>query len=279
MAKLLDIVNSPWALPAEKLDEIVAIYCAHVRGEKIDLAAIEARIGRPLAPATSADETYDLVDGVAVIGVDGILAKRMNLMMSISGGASTELIGRDLRAAIEDPRVHAILLDIDSPGGSVEGIDTLAEQIFAARAVKPIAALGSDWMTSGAYWLGAAAQHVYIAGPTTVTGSIGVRSKHVDTSGMQEKMGVKTTDIFSGKYKAMGSENGPLSEDALAYLQSLMDDLYTTFVDSVARYRGLKVDAVLATMADGKMFIGKKAVAAGLVDGMMTREALIASLM
>src|SRR3972149_6566372 len=104
MAKLLDIVNAPWALPAEKLDEIVAIYCAHVRGEKIDLDALVARIGQPLPGANSAEQRYAIVDGVAVVTVDGVLAKRMNLMSQISGGASTELIGRDLRDALADPR-------------------------------------------------------------------------------------------------------------------------------------------------------------------------------
>lgn len=278
MAKLLDIVNAPWALPADKLDEIVAIYCAHVRGEKIDLAAIEARVGKPLAPAASAQASYDIVNGVALIAVDGVLAKRMNLMSMISGGASTELIGRDLQDALADPRVHAIMLEIDSPGGSVDGTEALAEQVFAARGVKPIVAWGADWMTSGAYWIGAAAENVYISGETTITGSIGVRSKHVDTSGAQEKMGVKTTDIYSGKYKAMGSENGPLTEEAKAYLQSIMDQLYTVFVDSVARYRGVSAETVLKNMADGRMFVGSAAVAAGLVDGVSTRDALIADL-
>jgi signal peptide peptidase SppA len=278
MAKLLDIVNAPWALPAEKLDEIVAIYCAHVRGEKIDLAAIEARIGRPLAAAAGAEQHYDIVDGVAVVAIDGVLSKRMNLMSQISGGASTELIGRNVQEALADPRVHAILIEIDSPGGSVDGTEALAEQIYAARGVKPVISWGADWMTSGAYWIGAAAEAVYIAGATTITGSIGVRSKHVDTSGMQEKMGVKTTDIYSGKYKAMGSENGPLTDEAKAYLQSFMDQLYTVFVDSVARYRGVSSDTVLTKMADGKMFVGRAAIEAGLVDGVSTREALIADL-
>lgn len=273
--RLIDVVNSPWALPSAKLGEIVAIYCAHVRGEKIDLAAIEARLGHPLA---NDQRPYEVRNGIAVISVDGVLAKRMNLLTSISGGASTELIGSQLDAALSDTGVNGIVLAIDSPGGAVDGTQTLANKVYAARGAKPIVAWGDGSMTSGAMWIGSAASEVYISGDTVITGSIGVAMQHVDVSKSQEKMGVKTTDIYSGKYKRIASENGPLTEDAAAYLQTISDQMYTVFVEAVARNRGVSVDAVLKNMADGRLFVGRAAIEAGLVDGVSTLDQLIADM-
>lgn len=275
MSKLLDIVNAPWALPSEKLAEVVAIYCAHVRGDKIDLKAIEASLGKPLA---NEQPPYEIVDGVAIVQLQGVLSKRMNMMSRISGGASTELVGRDLRAAMDDPRVHAVLLAIDSPGGSVDGTQTLADQVFAARGRKPIVAWADGAMTSGAYWIGSAASEAYISGDTVFTGSIGVAMQHVDISRYEEKIGIKTTDIYAGRYKRMASENAPLSDEGRAMLQSMVDQIYSVFVDQVARNRGTDTDTVLKNMADGRLFVGRAAITAGLVDGVSTLDALIVDL-
>jgi signal peptide peptidase SppA len=275
VSKILDIVNSPWALLPEKLDQVVAIYGAYVRGEKIDIAAIEAQLGKPLV---NEQPPYEIIDGVAVVPVQGVLSKRMNLLSRISGGASTEIIGRDVRAALADQRVHAIVLDIDSPGGSVDGTQTLADQVFGARAQKPIVAFADGIMTSGAYWIGSAAQEIYLSGNTVITGSIGVATQHVDFSRANDKFGITVTDIYAGKYKRITSENKPLSDEGRAALQAIVDQIYTTFVDDVARNRGVDTDAVLKNMADGKLFVGKAAIEAGLVDGVSTFDALIADL-
>lgn len=275
MSKLLDIVNAPWALPAEKLSEIVAIYCAHVRGEKIDLKALEAQLGRPLA---NEQPPYEIRDGVALVGVQGVLAKRMNLLTRISGGSSTEIIGRNLRAALDDPRVHAILLDIDSPGGTVDGTQTLAGEVYAARGAKPIVSLAGGMMASAAYWIGSAAAESYIAEETTITGSIGVVMEHVDISRYEEKLGVKTTEIYAGKYKRIDSDYAPLSQEGRAYLQAIVDQMYSVFVDQVARNRDTDADRVLKNMADGRLFVGRAAIDAGLVDGVSTLDALIADM-
>jgi hypothetical protein len=116
--KLLDILTAPWAIEPGKLLEIQAIYLAHARGEKADLAAIEARLGKPLANET---KPYTIDQGVAILPIEGIIARRANMFMDISGGASTQIVQRDLQAALQDPAVHSILLAIDSPGGSVDG--------------------------------------------------------------------------------------------------------------------------------------------------------------
>jgi signal peptide peptidase SppA len=276
--RVIDIVNAPWALEPRAHDQLLAIYGAYLRGEKIDVKAIEAQIGRPLENEKQAG--YETIAGVAVIPVHGVLAKKMNLFSQISGGASTQLIARDIRAAQEDPRVHAILLDIDSPGGAVDGTQALADVIYGYRAGgKAIDAWADGQMTSAAYWIGSAARRVHISGDTTVTGSIGVATKHVDVSKANEKYGQVHTDIFAGKYKRVATENAPLSEEGRAALQEMVDAIYTVFVDGVARNRGTDAETVIKNMADGRLFVGKAAIKAGLVDGVSTFQAAIEGLL
>ncbi len=276
--RVIDIVNAPWALEPRKHQQLVAIYSAYLNGEKINLEAIEAQLGRPLQ--NEDQEGYDIVDGVAVVPVHGVIAKKMNLFSRISGGASTQLIARDLRQAQDDPRVHAIMLDIDSPGGTVDGTQSLADTVYAMRAgAKPIVAWADGTMASGAAWIGSAASKVYISGDTVITGSIGVAMQHVDVSKANERYGVTVTDIYAGKYKRVASENKPLSDEGRAALQEMVDAIYSVFVDSVARNRGTNTEAVLKNMADGRLFVGRAAIQAGLVDGVATFDAAIAGLL
>ena len=273
--KLLDVVTSPWAIQPEKLIEIQAIYATHLRGEKIDIGAVEKRIGRPLA---NEPQGYEVRDGVAILPVQGVIAKRMNLFSQISGGVSTELVARDLKAALADPAVEAIVLAIDSPGGTVDGTQALADLVAGARGTKPIVTWSDGCMCSAAYWIGAAADAVYIDSGTVQVGSIGVVASHVDVSQREAQMGVKTTEIVAGKYKRIASQYGPLTEEGRASMQEQVDYLYSLFVGAVAKSRGVSEEKVLQDMADGRVFIGAQAVAAGLVDGVSTLDGLIASL-
>ncbi|KKK95489.1 hypothetical protein LCGC14_2672290, partial [marine sediment metagenome] len=179
MLRMIDVLNSPWAIIPEKLVEIREIYFRHLRGEEIDLSAIEAQLGRRL---NNEQRRIEVMDGVAVLAVQGVVAKRMNLFTEISGGTSTQLLAQDFQAALDDPTVHSILLDIDSPGGDVDGTLEMARLIREARGRKPILALGDGTMASAAYWIGSAADRVFITGETTQVGSIGVVATHIDIS-------------------------------------------------------------------------------------------------
>jgi len=268
--KLLDVLSAPWAIQPAKLLELQGIYRAHLAGERADIAAIEARLGRPLA---NEPKPYDIVDGVAVIPVEGVIAKKMNLFSQISGGVSTELVARDLQAALADESVHSIVLNVDSPGGTVDGVQQLAA--IVAGASKPVVTLAGGLMASAAYWIGSAAQAVYIADNTTAVGSIGVVAAHTDVSGAEAQRGIKTTEIAAGKYKRIASQYAPLSEEGRQTLQDQVDTYYSIFVGDVAAARSVTPEKVLQDMADGRMFIGQQAVAAGLVDGVVTLSALI----
>jgi len=273
--KLLDIITAPWAIEPTKLLEIQAIYATHLRGEKIDLATVEARLGRPLD--NTQQKGYAIQDGVAILQLEGVIAKRANLFMDISGGVSTQLAERDLKAALADPAVHSIILAIDSPGGTVDGTMTLAD--IVASAEKPVATLASGTMASAAYWIGSAASAgVYITDATTNVGSIGVVATHTDVSKAQAAQGIKTTEIAAGKYKRIASQFEPLTKEGRQTIQDRVDHIYGLFVDAVAAQRGVSVDKVLQDMADGRIFIGQQAIDAGLVDGVSTLDALVATL-
>jgi signal peptide peptidase SppA len=271
--KLLDVLTAPWAIEPGKLLEIQAIYATHMRGDKIDLAAVEKKLGRPL---DNQQKAYDVIDGVAVLQLDGVIAKRMNMFSQISGGVSTEMLVRDLNAANADTAVHSIILAIDSPGGTVDGTQTLATAV--ANSIKPIISLASGTMASAAYWIGSAANSIYITDSTTNVGSIGVVATHTDVSAAEASKGVKTTEIAAGKYKRIASSYEPLTKEGRQSIQDQVDYTYGLFVDAVARHRGVSADVVLKNMADGRIFIGQQAIDAGLVDGVSTLDALVQQL-
>lgn len=257
-----------WAILPAKLSEIQAFIDAHYRGVKVEDVVLGFKNGN------RADDTYDLVDGVAIIPVYGTLAKRMNLMMEISGGTSTDLLRRDFQAAIDDPNVTAIVLDLDTPGGAIEGTAELADLIYLSRGIKPIVAAIDELAASAGTWIATAADKVII--PTTgVTGSIGVALTHYDFSEQDKSAGIKKTTITAGKYKRIASEDQPLTAEGKDYLQGQLDHFYSVFVDAVARNRGTTAEVVLEKMADGKIFIGQQAIDAGLVDQIGTLETAI----
>ena len=269
--KLLDIMNSPWAITEEKLAVIKAIYLRHVQGESADLDALEAQLGKPL---DHEQKGYQCINGVAVICLEGPIAKKMSFMTQISGGTSTQILQDQIHQAVEDPAVKSILLYIDSPGGTVDGTQDLSTTVREARSKKPVCALADGAMYSAAYWIGSAADRVYLANETTGAGSIGVVQMHIDQSEADKMDGVKYTEITAGKYKRMASNHEPLSKEGRAYIQAHLDEVYSVFVRDVAKNRGVTEDQVLA-MAEGQTFIGQSAIDIGLADGFKSIDELI----
>lgn len=271
--KLADIVNGPWMITPSMLEEIQQIYSVHLRGEKIDLKAVEARIGKPL---DNEQKSYETVNGTAVIPVHGVISQRMNLFSRISGGTSSQQVQQQVQEALDDPYVDKLLLHIDSPGGAVAGVFELADFIYQARGQKPITAFTDGMMASAGYLLGSAADKRFISSEATDVGSIGVITKHNDISAQQEKSGVKTTVLTAGQYKGTGHQHAPLSEDDRGVIQGQLDHLYTAFVNTVARNLDVSAEKVTSDMAEGREFIGSQAIEAGLVNGMCTMDELCA---
>jgi signal peptide peptidase SppA len=268
-----DVLNSPWAIRPDVLTEMATIYANHRNGDRFDARSIETALGRPLGGG--APKPYTVQDGVAMIPVEGIISKRMSLFMDICGGTSTYKLQTDLSAALNDPDISGIILVIDSPGGNVDGTQNAADAIYEARSEKPISAYVDGEMCSAAYWIGSAASEVFIGADTNVVGSIGVVTTHVDTSNAEYQRGVRITDITAGKYKRIASQHAPLTPEGRSAIQQQLDQVYETFVDAVAKNRGMDAETVLSKMADGRVFVGPQAINAGLVDGKLTLPQLI----
>lgn len=269
---LIDLLTGPWAIAPDKLLELQAIYATHFRGDKIDLPALEARLGRPLAHE---QQDYRIEPGgVAVLSLSGVMAPKANLFSAVSGGISTQKATVQLESAVADPRVKSIVLHLDSPGGNVLGTPEFGAAIYQLSQEKPIVAYSDGMLCSAAYWAGSAACAVYISGPVVQVGSIGVvhsRTYNPTTPVVEE-------NITAGKYKRLSTGREPYSPEARAVVQADVDYLYSLFVDTVAQYRSTTTEQVLAHMADGRVFRGQQAINAGLVDGVSTLDELIASL-
>jgi signal peptide peptidase SppA len=281
--KLLDIMTGLWAIRPDYFQQIIGIYNGYVLGPKLDFAEIdrrvqEARGGRPMGRARREMIGQVTPEGVAVLDLEGPLAKRMSAVNNACEGTSTNLIADFFQQALEDPQVKGILLNIDSPGGTVDGTMDLARRIHAARGQKPIVALADGQACSAAYWIGAAADAFYITNDTAFVGSIGVVFTHVDQSKALEKAGLVVTEVTAGQYKRAISSVKPLDEAGKAQLQEWADQIYTSFVEDVSTFRGVPVEQVLEQMANGRVFLGQKAIEAGLVDGVSTLDDLVSQL-
>jgi len=271
--KILDILSAPWAIVPEKLIEIRNIYVARINGDGVDFSEIEKKIGKPLD--NEQELTYPVINGVAIIPVQGVIAKRANYFQKVSGAASSDILSMMIGDAAENEAVNAIMLDIDSPGGAVDGTEGVSDQIYSARGRKPIVAFTDGMMASAAYWIGSAADEVIISGDTVQVGSIGVVATHIDISEAEKRAGIKTSEIVAGKYKRVVSSYRPLDKEGRADIQEKVDYIYSAFVDAVARRRGVTAEYVHERMADGRLFMGRQSVDAGLVDRVMSRDAVM----
>ena len=211
---------------------------------------------------------YRTQGGVAILDVRGILSKEFSLWGLIFGGqACTEHVLAMLNAAVDDPEVKRVLAVFDTPGGDVRGIDELAEALFLARKVKPIIGFGSDRCMSGGMWLASQCEKLYLSA-NCWTGSIGVRIECEDDERADLNAGIDR--------KAFGSVPAKLGTPDAA-LQQVTDDLAANFVAAIARGRGISL-AEAQGLADALPYIGQRAVARGLADGVTTLQALVGQL-
>lgn len=210
-----------------------------------------------------------------VISIRGTISQHANICEDLIGGASTESIAGQLRAFLADDGISKIVLDIDSPGGTSYGVSELANEIIQSRGQKPIIAVANSCAASAAYWLGAAADQFFVT-PGGIVGSIGVYCIHQDVSKAADEAGLKVTFISAGKYKVDGNQFEPLDDATRQRVQARVDDVYGQFVRDVARGRGVPDSTVRGGFGEGDVVTAKKAVAEGMVDGVMTLDAAIA---
>ena len=216
--------------------------------------------------------------GVAMIAIDGALVNRGAWLDAQCGLTSYEGIAAQIGAAIADPEVKSIILDIDSPGGEATGMFGLAEQIRAARDKKPIVAYINDMACSAAYGIASSASEIVISS-TSVVGHIGVVMLHLDRSAEMASKGIKPTFIHAGAHKVDGNAFEPLTEDVKNALQRDVTTFYDRFVEVVAAGRGSRTTAAMARETEAKTFIGQQAIDAGLADRVASLEDVITGLL
>lgn len=266
------ILDEPWAILPSKLEAIAEFIALKASGGSLSDAEIKAI----QAAAPTGDRRAGVV---AVLPVIGTLSRRMNMMSALSGGTSVEDLSRKFANLVEDTDVSAIILQLDSPGGAVSGIPEFAAQINRATARKPIVAVADSLAASAAYWLGAAASE-FVASPSAEVGSVGVLMMHIDESGADEKDGFKVSFIHAGKYKVEGNPHEPLSDEARAYAQSRVDEVYAQFTGDLARFRDVPVsEARGERFGEGRVLSAQRALKAGMVDRIATLDETIERLM
>ena len=227
---------------------------------------------------TGSTYNFELLGNIGVIDVTNTLTNDDSIFTALMGDTSYNQIRRGLIEAFSNPDVHAILLNIDSGGGTPAGLDDIARLVKQVTAAgKPVYSYSGGTMASAAYYLGAAAAKVY-AGEMATVGSIGVLSIHKDMSAMYNKDGIDVTVFRSGTEKALSNPYEKLTLQAKEVIQERMDTLYNVFVNTVAEFRHVSPETVLNSMANGREFIGRQALDAGLIDGVMPLDSLIAQL-
>lgn len=269
------ICATPWAIHEDYLGVIMEIADRRSRGEDFTRDEKDAR----MAAAARTREVAEPVGGVAIIPVTGVIMHRAAMLENVSGprGTSTELLSSDLREAIEDPDVSAIVLDIDSPGGNVHGVEELGDEIQALRGEKPIVAVSNAMAASAAYWIGTQADSLVVT-PSGEVGSVGVYAMHADFSGYLAKEGVSVTYIQAGPHKTEGAPEFPLSDDAREHMQSVVDEYYDSFVRAVARGRKASLKSVRESFGGGRLMPARRAVALGMADRVGTLRETVAQL-
>lgn len=269
------VTGAPWAILPETYSLILSIVSDRVAGITLSEEEIHDRVAAAVnGPRRGGGQQQS----VAVLPLYGVLTQRANLMANMSGGTSLEQFTQAFRSVLADESVSAIVLDVDSPGGSVDGVEELAAEIRAARGRKPIVAVANAMAASAAYWIATAADELIVT-PSGQVGSIGVLAAHADFSKAEETAGIKHTLISAGKFKTEGNQFEPLGDDAKAAIQDQVDRYYSMFVAAVSKGRGVPAKTVKDDFGQGRMLLAKPALDAGMVDRIDTLDNTVRRLM
>jgi len=207
-------------------------------------------------------------DKIAVVRIEGVIAREEGGDLPFfGGGASSRRIVDFLDRAQRDDAVKAVILDLDTPGGSVVASDEVYQKIQALRAARKVTvALMTETAASGGYYIAAGTDYI-IADPTTITGSIGVIVALPNIQELSRKIGIHTIVFKSGAFKDLGNPNRPITPQEAAIFQGVVDEGYARFVEIVVKGRRMDRGKVLQ-LADGRIYTGQQAQRLGLVDSL-----------
>ena len=233
----------------------------------ISKESLSTRSEKPLSNSRS----VSIRDGTAIIPIHGVITARTTLFSLFAGGTSLEDLAKDFSEALNSNEVTSILFDIDSPGGVAVGPFEMAEMIFKGRSKKPIYSYIGRNGSSAAYWLASATEKIFV-NPSALVGSIGV----VTTIPVQEQPdmdGYKNIEIVSSN--AGHKRPDPKTKEGLAEIRRELDDLESTFIESIAKYRSITPEIIKADFGGGGVVIGKEAVKRNMADALGTYEEVL----
>lgn len=284
------LTNSVWAIEPKYFKKFRSILMSRIDIEKImseqndesenevifdnqkQNKPLYAVIGNENQAAQLLDNAESLPSGkaiVLVIPMIGSMFKRANLLTMMSGGVSMESVGKIIQEANQDPNITGILLDMDTPGGTVSGTEYLGDIVF--NSVKPVVAYGNGLIASAGEWIASQARETIISGNTAEVGSIGVLTVHTDESGWMQQMGMIDTIVTAdgSEDKVVAPYTKPLDAIEEEKLKAELNPIRKMFIDAVVRGRGSKIKDI-EKVTTGKMFYGKDAVKFGLADSIGT---------
>lgn len=261
------VAGHPWAI----LPEFVSLFAQTSRATvTVSEAAFEAARDRSRRTTAGA---------VSVVPLRGVITPKGSLLSLLFGGGpgGLEAFRSELAQAVGDPDVSSIVLDIDSPGGLVDGVPEAAAAIRQARKTKPVVAVANPLAASAAYWLGSQATQM-VASTSGETGSIGVYQLHREISGALDQAGIKATLVKAGKYKVERNPFEPLTGSAEHAMQEAVNDYYDMFVKDVALGRGAPQRDVRNGYGEGRVLTAARSLKAGLVDAVKTLDEVVGGL-
>ncbi|MGB8912779.1 MAG: S49 family peptidase [Candidatus Sulfotelmatobacter sp.] len=286
-----------WAVQESTFGTMLELVAKWERGEKFSAAEVAERISQ-----ANARQGFNRIDVhrdtvmlsggsraggggrgssgiVALIPILGVISHRAQMLEEVSsgGGTSIQKLTSQFRAAMAEPAVRAVVFDVDSPGGSVDSVGELAQEIYESRGKKKIISVANTLAASAAYWLAAAAGEV-VAAPSSMLGSVGVYASHEDHSEELRKQGIAVSLISAGKHKTEASPFEPLKDEARSHLQAMVNDFYGQFVKGVAQFRNDTQQNVRNGYGEGRTLTAVKATRANLADRVATLDEVLASL-
>jgi ClpP class serine protease len=260
------IFTGKWAIETNHLDLLIGIASR-------EISDMQAVLAMPLERRESG--TLKMRDGVAVINAFGPIFPRADMFTDISGATSVDTLALRFGEALNAPDVKAIVLNIDSPGGNVVGVNEFAKMIYGARGKKPIIAYTGGLCASAAYWIASAADKI-VTDETAFLGSIGVVAAWTDDSEARKKDGLIDYVVVSSQSPDKRQDLN--SEDGRAKLQAELDALADVFIGTVARHRGARATTVQEKYGKGGVLISDEAVKVGMADMVGSLEGVITRL-
>lgn len=257
-----EFYGHPWAMTSSALGDL---------GQLIECGDVESIQAALSFGDEGVEATTKVVNGVAIIPMNGVLRDAVDYMVKFGGACSYQILERDFKASLGNELVKSIVFYCNTPGGSAIGCKRVADMIFAARGTKPIVAFVQGQCCSAGYYIGAACDRIEATSDSMV-GSIGTIMPHIEMSGLLDEIGYGVTVITNGDSpkKGHGNQYEKLTPEGKATLQSFIDSYGKPFIEDVARYRGISVESVKANFGQGDAFRADAAIDKKMVDSVVS---------